>query len=229
MKKYLIADFDGTINLNNDSDEIVTIIDILTNKYEVIIATGRNYFNFLAEFPDILSKQKNIIFSNGASYIKDSVYQFIPFKHETLKNIVENKLFHGELIFEIENGEKLSLDAITEEELKKVICLQIISENEANFLWNINMANSLRLGMVVTSSSYITIFDENVNKLTCCKKLLNEHAINIKKAIGNDINDINDFVFYSDSAISTLIIDKDFMSDYFRNLHKFLEEDCLGI
>lgn len=226
MKKYLIADFDGTINLNNNPDEINTIIDTLENKYEVILATGRNYFNFLAEFPDILSRQKNIIFSNGAAYIKNSVYHFVPFKYKTLKHIVGKKLFHGELILEIETGEKLSLDVISEEELEKVICLQIISENEANFLWNINMANSLNLGLMVTSSSYITLFDENINKLACCKQLLNEQAINIEKAIGNDVND---FVFYYDNDISTIIIDKNFMSDYFKNLHKFLEEDYLGV
>lgn len=50
MKEFLVTDFDGTINFGPDFDTTMQIIDEINSRYELIIATGRNYENFFHIF-----------------------------------------------------------------------------------------------------------------------------------------------------------------------------------
>lgn len=220
MNEYIVVDFDGTINFNNNEKDILDIIGFIRKKYSVIIATGRNYYNFTEHFPNITNSVDMIIFSNGASWKNKSVYKYKAFNKSIIKRIIREKIFKGEIIVELENGEKLTADNLNLDDTSKVISLQIINNNDKEYYWNINIANSYNLEIIIDNNNYIRVFDKNINKLFQTKKLLKNKGV-LKKAIGNDFNDC---CFYTDENIKVLHITENIIPDFYNILKKFLDE-----
>lgn len=193
MKEFFITDFDGTINFGSDFDITMQIINEITSKYELIIATGRNYEDFFSYFPeDLKNYSKCMIFSNGAVVISKGNINYYSLEETTIKYMLNNNLIRGVLLFEKFNGEQCEREYLTNDEVSEIIRVQVITESEVDYVWNLNVFQNLGFNFLTSRLNNISVYPFGVNKLTSGTKNV-ENGI-LKKVMGNDFNDISMFV-----------------------------------
>lgn len=188
MKKYVVLDFDRTIFWGN-IDWTINLCQIIRSKYKIIIATGRKEKEFKKEFPsELLNLFDSIVFSNGAVICNKEQTIVYPIPKENIT--ILNSFLKGWILYEdIENNKYEIFNKNID-----FIRIQVFTDNIDDYLWNLNIINSLSLSLVSDKLGVISIYASNVNKLNSAKKTLENTDYKIAKAIGDSINDISLFL-----------------------------------
>ncbi|MEZ7564326.1 HAD family hydrolase [Streptococcus salivarius] len=191
MKEFFITDFDGTVNFDSAFETTTRILDEIKLKYELVIATGRNYEDFFAYFPEELKYiSKFMVFSNGSVVLKDGNISHIPLKEKIIKFVLSSDLVKGLVLFELPTGEKFESEFLTENMLDKVTRVQFITNSEDDYIWNLNLLSNLDCNVYTPRVNNISIYPSNVSKFLTSNKFIGNDSI-VKKVMGNGTNDIS--------------------------------------
>ncbi|HFQ7505603.1 Cof-like hydrolase [Streptococcus agalactiae] len=216
MKEYIIVDFDGTIYFG-DINWTINLCKKISKKYKIILATGRKYSDFKKFFPKkLLSYFDFMIFSNGAIVYGDDGLTYSPIPAECL--LILEKHLKGWSICEDASGNKY-VEAFGNREIIRV---QNFTDNIEDYIWNINLINSMSLQFVSEKLGGISIYGQNVNKFRTSIKRLQDKGGVLTRTIGNDINDVSLFL---DSKIKYLNLETKELKGVEEKIAAFLEID----
>lgn len=225
MRSLLISDLDGCLLCDNDYDELKARLIILSNKYDIIIATGRRMtkLNLLINDQSLMNYVTGFVFLNGASIITDGIIKHFYFQKDEVQRITaffNNIYLFNECDTRISmNGKYYYFDSI--DKLDQIILkspyfeaiIIAIPKSSINLLnWCINYLQSQNLNYYVDMINndefyYLEIKSSNVNKFSSARYIVNRKNIDYKQCVcfGDDLNDIH--LFYTDDSCVRLTTD----------------------
>lgn len=208
--QLLISDIDGTIYKNYKVEENIKeyIIEFMKEKNIFILATGRNFLNFLFFIKNEDIRFNYAILCNGAFVVdnKFNILLNVTFNKKIIKHILylfENNINveitasfkYNQVVYSIENNIDDFYNSLPDE----INCLSIKLETQNDVVKK--YINSLSGVSIEINNNYIDIIPEGINKGRIVSLFLKK--LEIKKedaiAIGDSENDFSMFEVVEES------------------------------
>ena len=180
MKKILISDYDETFYLNDeDIKNNVNLLNKYQEKIELIIATGRSYYDFLKKKNKYNIICNYIILNHGATILyKDKIIYNVLIDNNIKKELVNFlNIRDNENVFccsELESRVSINMDNLTKIHINygdEILAKKIYGELNARYSKYINC-------FLVSKCKAIEIVAKSVDKKEAILKLIEQKKIN---------------------------------------------------
>lgn len=193
--KYLILDFDNTLFNKGDCEaDLNNKLDLLSKKYEIIIATGRSYDNFTDYF-DINNIKKYVygfVFSNGSVTIKDDEVKKYYFNKDDILKMLSLFINTKDFRLEVDGDGYYEYSAWINSDCKdNVTKIRLMIDNKYDAIYFINLSNLLGFSIIIDSIDNIDVYPRNINKLNSSLNLIDNYESQDITAIGDGANDLS--------------------------------------